>query len=302
MAPVERIYVAMGTTIRFLVYHDDPREALAAVHEAHDLVMRVHALMSVQESGSDLSVWNRANLHDVVDFDPLTVSAVDEALTYRRLTAARFDPTIGAAIPNQGHAVEVPVDDRTLEWDRGRGILLRQSTQVQLDLGGSAKGWAVDQAVDILRKRGVCSALVNAGGDLFVLGTPPEGNAWRIGVRRPDTGNHVAAEMDLRDCAVATSGGYERQGSTIVDPRDFHPIRFSGSTTVIAPRCGMADCLSTAAFVDRDVPLPPEAHLLTACPLDDGLQVSTSTGFPYELVSFDQPSGASVRRAAPANR
>jgi thiamine biosynthesis lipoprotein len=109
------------------------------------------------------------------------------------------------------------------------------------------KGWAVDEAVAMLRVAGARNAQVIAGGDLVAIGEPEPGRPWRIGVRHPDLPDDTAAILAIRDLAVATSGLYER-GDHIVDPHTGVPPRGLRSLTVVGPTLAFADAYATAGF------------------------------------------------------
>jgi thiamine biosynthesis lipoprotein len=115
------------------------------------------------------------------------------------------------------------------------------------DPTGLVKGWAVDEAVAILRLAGARNLQVAAGGDLVAAGEPSPGRAWRIGIRHPDLADDTAAILAARDLAVATSGLYER-GGHIRDPHTGDVPAQLRSMTVVGPRLGLADAFATAAF------------------------------------------------------
>lgn len=261
LACVERLYVSMGTTVRFQVFHPDAAEAAEAIREASDLIGRVHRLMSVQEEGSELAQWNRSSRGLDEPFDELTAAALDEAFHFASVTQGRFDPTVGAAVLALEHGSgPISQPERAGAWDHGNRRFIKTHPGVMLDLGGSAKGWAVDRAVEVLQRAGIGAAMVNAGGDLRVIGAPPGAEVWTIGIRDPCGPDGLIGTVALRDAAIATSGDYERaEGSTLVDPRDLRRVRFGGSASVVAPTCGMADCLATALCVEPDLRFLPGA-------------------------------------------
>ena len=136
------------------------------------------------------------------------------------------------------------------------GNQLRSSNSgVELDLGAYAKGYAVDIAIEALRKRGINNAIVNAGGNLRLIGSKGK-RPWRIGVRDP-RGTGVIASLETHgDEAVLTSGDYERyfdyQGQRyhhLIDPRSAAPARGALSVTVVANNGMLADAASTALFI-----------------------------------------------------
>ncbi len=125
----------------------------------------------------------------------------------------------------------------------------------RLDPTGVAKGWAVDEAVTILRMAGARNLQVGAGGDLVMAGEPEPGRRWRIGIRHPERADRVAAVLEITSLAVATSATYER-GAHIRDPWTGRPPTGLQSLTVVGPTLAMADAFATAAFAmgERGIP------------------------------------------------
>jgi len=112
----------------------------------------------------------------------------------------------------------------------------------RLDPSGLVKGWAVERAAGLLEATGARRFLIDAGGDVVLRGGP-----WRVGIRHPHRHDRLAAVLNLRDCAVATSGDYER-GPHIVDPHSGGPATGAVSVTIVGPDLGTADAYATAAF------------------------------------------------------
>jgi thiamine biosynthesis lipoprotein len=146
-----------------------------------------------------------------------------------------------------------------------------------LDLGGVAKGWAVDAAADVAAARwGNC--LVNVGGDLTVRGTKPGGRPWVIGVQDPRDPGAIFAKLALPPgMAVATSGDYQRNFEVdgviyhhLLDPATGRPARGANSATVVATTCALADAWATAAFV---LGAEDGIRLLEAMPTLEGILV-----------------------------
>jgi thiamine biosynthesis lipoprotein len=118
----------------------------------------------------------------------------------------------------------------------------------QLDPSAVVKGWSVDRAASMLMQGGAHDFCLNAGGDVVARGHPEPGRNWRVGIRHPVHADKVVAVVTATECAVATSGTYER-GPHIVDPRSTNPPEEFQSMTVVGPRLAFADAYSTAAFV-----------------------------------------------------
>ena len=192
---------------------------------------------------------------------PLVEEAVlDEVIAWFHDVDTRFSPYRADSEVTRVGAGELALDDAspdvramfTLADDlraRTGGFFDPRAHRVdgRPDPTGVVKGWAVDEAVAILRVAGARNAQVIAGGDLFALGEPEAGRAWRIGVRHPDRADRVAAVLEVRDRAVATSGLYER-GAHIVDPHTGTTPAGLRSLTVVGPTLALADAYATAGF------------------------------------------------------
>jgi FAD:protein FMN transferase len=147
---------------------------------------------------------------------------------------------------------------RAVELGRrgGEHVVLFHAPEIGIDLGGIAKGYAVDRAVESLRSWGVSNALVTAGGDLYALGHSPEGDPWQIGIQSPFDDGSLIATLPLEDGAIATSGDYQRyfehggrRYHHLLDPQTAEPHRGPvHSITVTASSCMTADAAATAIF------------------------------------------------------
>lgn len=179
-----------------------------------------------------------------------------------RLTKGFFDPTIGAvtrlwdfspnAIPphpdSLRNALTLVGFDRLISGELSEGVLL--------DFGGIAKGYACDRAIESLRRLGCSRAIINLGGDLSILGRRKDGKPWRIAIRHPRETHSFIGYLDVDQCAIATSGDYERffiyQGKRyhhIIDPKDGMPGSRCQSVTVVAASAWLADAMATALFL-----------------------------------------------------
>jgi thiamine biosynthesis lipoprotein len=172
-------------------------------------------------------------------------------------TDGAFDPTLGSRMAARGYnrhyatgaAIDAPgtrgASFRDVVLDAGdHTILLKRA--LTLDLGAVAKGLAVDAAARELQDfRDFC---IDAGGDIYCGGRNSRGERWRVGIRHPRQWNVLVDRVLVSDCAVCTSGDYER-GAHVLDPRDDTAASRVASATVIAPNAMLADAMATAAFV-----------------------------------------------------
>lgn len=203
---------------------------------------------------------------DIRDPDPggpagrAAATAVEAAVAWLREVDARFSPfradseirrldrgslALDDCHPDVRHVLRACADLR-LETD-GAFDIRGHRADGALDPSGFVKGWAIDEAADLLTAAGVRSFAINAGGDIVVRGEPAPGRAWRVGVRDPADARRVAAVLAVRDGAIATSGLYER-GAHIRDPRSGEVPGAYESVTVVGPTLGLADAWATAAF------------------------------------------------------
>ncbi len=135
------------------------------------------------------------------------------------------------------------------------GTIRSNNPDIKIDLGGIAKGYAVDRAIEQLQQLGIEHAIVNTGGDLRAIGARGERH-WNIGIRAPDGGDPVASLQPQGDESIFTSGDYERmftyEGKRyhhIIDPRNGWPASGTRSVTVIHPSATVADAAATALLV-----------------------------------------------------
>jgi len=203
---------------------------------------------------------------DVRDPDPggpagrAVATAVDAVVAWLREVDARFSPFRDASEIRRLDRGSLALDDchpdvrhvlracEDLRLATGGAFDVRgHRADDALDPSGFVKGWAVDEAADLLTAAGVRSFAINAGGDILARGEPAPGRAWRVGVRDPSDAGRVAAVFAIRDGAVATSGLYER-GAHIHDPRSGAVPGAYASVTVVGPTLGLADAWATAAF------------------------------------------------------
>lgn len=152
-------------------------------------------------------------------------------------------------------AVKPLVDHRNLLLDEVSHTIRFARPGVEIDLGGIAKGFAVELAANVLKRHGL-AGFIDAGGNQCMLGLPPGKSAWTVGVRDPDRADALIGTIDSPGGSVSTSAGYatfltgggKRYGH-IMDPRALHPSDACLSVTTIAPDGTLADAVSTAAYV-----------------------------------------------------
>ena len=239
------------------------------IRQAVDYVNQLENTISVTREGSELwavnhsqGAWTalssdtQALLSFALDMEERTGGALNIAL-YPALRLWGF--TTGSYQVPEAEALEAALaltDLEGVELDTEHSRV-RLESGMELDLGAVAKGYAGDRMAELLRACGVESAILNLGGNVQTVGKKPDGSLWRIGIQDPQDESGYLAALEVEDCAVVTSGGYQRyfeqDGETywhILDPETGAPAR-SGliSVTVTGPSGAVCDALSTSLFV-----------------------------------------------------
>jgi len=263
--------MSMGCAYAIVAYGRDAAALPGIVDAAFDEVDRIDRLMSHYKPQSALSRLNREAAAGPVAVDPELFGLIAESLRYSRESDGAFDITVGPLMKAWGFfrgGGRVPGDDDLAEL-RGRvgyeHVVLDPAQKtirfdrpgVELDLGGIAKGYAVDKAVELLRNRQVAAALVSAGGStVFGLGAPPGKPAWEVGIQDPVDPDATALTVRLKDRALSVSGSYEKsfekdgvRYSHIMDPRAGRPVQGVLSVAVLTGDGTAGDALDDAFFV-----------------------------------------------------
>lgn len=257
----------MGTRIAVELWHEEPAAAEAAIDAVMAEMRRVDELMSHYKPESQLSLVNREAGTRPVRVDPELAQLIARALGFSELTGGAFDisyASVGYLYEYREHrrpseaeieAALPGVDWRSIEVDLPASTVRFLKPGMRIDLGGIAKGHAVDRSIAILRARGIAHASVTAGGDSYLLGDR-RGRPWVVGIRHPDDPARVIARIPLADAAISTSGDYERyfdEGGVryhhIINPRTGRSATGVRSATVIAPASTLAEGLTKGAFI-----------------------------------------------------
>jgi thiamine biosynthesis lipoprotein len=263
----QREEAIMGTRVAVELWADDPGLAARAMEAVIAEMRRTDELMSTYKPESQLSRVNAEAHERPVEVDPEIVDIVAKSFEFSRLSDGAFDVTyasVGYLYDYRAHArptaeqvaAALPgVDYRQVQVDRDRNTIRFLRKGVRVDLGGIAKGRAVDRGIEILRALGIEHAMVNAGGDTRLLGDR-RGKPWIVGIRDPRNEGRMVTRLPLEDEAISTSGDYERYFEE--DGVRYHHILVPGtgqsarevrSATVIGADATLTDALSTTVFV-----------------------------------------------------
>lgn len=263
--------MSMGCAYAIVAYGHDGGALPGIVEAAFDEVDRMDRLMSHYKPESALSRLNREGAAGPVAVDPELFGLIAESLRYSRESDGAFDITVGPLMKAWGFfrgGGRVPGDDELAAvrsrvgyehviLDAARKTVRFDRPGVELDLGGIAKGYAVDKAVELLRRRQVAAALVSAGGStVYGLGAPPGKPAWEVAVQDPVDPDTTALTVRLNDRALSVSGSYEKsfekdgvRYSHIMDPRTGRPVQGVLSVAVLTGDGTAGDALDDVLFV-----------------------------------------------------
>jgi FAD:protein FMN transferase len=271
MRETTRAFRAMSTDVEVAVVTDSGRrrEAESALRDVERLFRSTEATLSRFRLDSELSALNAA-VGEPFQASRLLFSAVSAAVEAARATNGLFDPTVLGMLIAAGYdrSFELLPEERGAEpapprpgavWSDIRLIPATQTIVLPancgLDLGGIGKGWTVDRAVESLA--GFQNYAIDAGGDIALGGRQADGSLWSIGVEDPLGLDRDVLQLELSDCAIATSSVAHRRwrfGNRaqhhLIDPRTGRPAR-SGilAATVIAPSVARAETLAKAALL-----------------------------------------------------
>lgn len=251
----------LGTLVEITIA--DPlgdAELISCFNDAFARVAEVHRLMSFHDPASDVSRINRAAIGESVEIHAHTYEVIRCALSLAAATGGVFDVTCAPKLVEWGYLPapagnlpeHVPGHSALVLQD---GYRIEKTSAAWIDLGGIAKGYAVDLALAALQQSGIRSACVNAGGDLRAFGDI----AYPVAIRHPLYPHAAALQTELREEALATSGTYfsrkrinDRESSALVNGSNGQPITAGFSASIRAPTCMLADALTKIVMASAD--------------------------------------------------
>lgn len=257
---------AMDTVMTFTVIHEDGDELII---DAEQEIRRLENLLSITMENSEISRLNAAAGKEAVEVSKDTWILLEAGKNLGAGTGGAFDIAISPVVKAWGFTEEehhVPTQeelDALLPLTNPDDVILDKMTVflqqegMAVDLGGITKGYASDEVAAMLKGKGVESAIFSLGGNVYGIGTKPDGNKWEVALANPLDANDYCGLISIEDCAVVTSGGYQRYFEEngkkyhhIIDPATGYPAE-NGllSVTIICESGTEADVLSTALFV-----------------------------------------------------
>lgn len=252
---------ALNTICRQTVYSGNAD----VMTEAEKLLFDIDARMSLYKENSEVDAINDSA--DFVKVSQDTYEVISLAKEVSVKTDGTFDITMGILtrewdIVNNPHVPADSVIQNLLQYVGYEKIELadgkvKTPKETVIDLGGIAKGYAADKVVELYHEKGVESAIINLGGNVYAIGKKPDGTRFKIGVADPENSADYFAIVELEDMALVTSGAYERNFTQdgilyhhILDPETGYPSDSDlKSVSIICKESAVADALSTSVFI-----------------------------------------------------
>jgi thiamine biosynthesis lipoprotein len=261
----------MDSYVSITVVSDSRENSRSAVEQAFAAIESFGKRINFYSDTSELAMINRSAGAAGTPVSPDTLDIIKKAVFVSEASGGAFDPTVGPVVQLWDfHETVKPRPDnikdrlplvnyRNIIIEKDKALVMLKKKNMLLDLGGIAKGYAADIAVDILKKNGISSGLVAIAGDIRAFGLKPGGKPWNIGIKNPrqkDRSDEIIAKIPLTDKAISTSGDYERffivdnkRYHHLLDPKTGFPAYRSRSVSIIADKGVFADAFSTAVFV-----------------------------------------------------
>lgn len=257
----------MGTTVSVELWAEDEQQGQRAMAAVFAEMRRIDKAMNPWDEHSELAAINRQAAIAPVLISEELQQLISKALYYSRLSEGAFDISFASVSQyyrfrsakkpsaQQRQQLQGAINYHNLVLDEKNRSLFFKDARISIDLGGIAKGHAVDRGIALLQSHGIHSAIVSAGGDSRVLGDK-HGRPWVMGIQHPRKKDQHALRIPLANTAISTSGDYERffmEGEIrhhhIINPQTAESARAVQSVTVLADKAVDSDALSTTVFV-----------------------------------------------------
>ena len=261
-------YEIFGTNVSIQFWSDDPTKAELLLERSEAELWRIHNQLSPYLEDSELSKVNKNAFNQTIPISEELSLLIDKSLYFSDISNGAFDITFASLgflydyregqkpSDKEIDRLKSAINYRLIDFDKDNNQIRFSSKNMKIDLGGIAKGYAIDRAASLLSASGVTNAAITAGGDSIVIGDK-RGLPWIVGVRNPRA-EGSAVRIPLENAAISTSGDYERffiDQSTgerihhILNPKSGKSANKVASVSVIGPRGLDTDPLSTTLFV-----------------------------------------------------
>jgi FAD:protein FMN transferase len=266
-------YILMGTTVSITAVAGSRSQADNAISKAVEKIKALERILSYYDESSELNTVNTKAFEEEIQISDELFEVIEKAVHFYELTNGAFDCTVAPILEiwrsysKRGQSPPQSALDQAQPHIGSDKIILNKNKQtirlatpkMRLDLGGIAKGYAVDKAIEAIRACGIEGGLIDAGGDIRCFGRLARGKSqWFIGLQNPsiDSKENIILKFAIEDKAIATSGNYyrfviagEKKISHIINPALKNSAEGLSSVSIIAAEATIADALSTAVTV-----------------------------------------------------
>ena len=267
-SPLKRTELLMGTTVSVTLFdHQDE----AILDDAFSLVKELENELSLNKESTLLTELNASSGIAPFKVNDTLFDIVQKGVYYSELTHGSFDLSVGpivklwsiglpeARVPSQAEidAALPLIGYKNIILDEAESTIYLKKPNMQLDLGGIAKGYTADALADLLSSKGVEHALIDLGGNIYTLGTKVDGSLWKVGIQDPfESRNNTVGYISVANQSIVTSGIYERYLEAdgkkyhhILDPSTGYPFDNDlAGITIISDKSVDGDALSTSVF------------------------------------------------------
>ena len=289
----------MGTAIHVELWHTDKVAAKNNIQYVFDEMQRIDRLMSPYKKESEISLINDQATKHPVKISSELFNLIQQSINMSQLSNGAFDITFASIghrydyrkkqQPSKKEIAEnlKSINYKNIQLNKNNQTIFFTRAGTRIDLGGIAKGHAVDNAIKILQQHGIQQAMVSAGGDTRIIGDK-KGRPWYVGIRHPRKKNESAVVLPLSQTAISTSGDYERyfikdgvRHHHIIKPSTGDSARELRSVSILADRSTTADALSTTVFIlglNKGMKLVASLKNIEAIIIDNNGQMHYSSG------------------------
>jgi FAD:protein FMN transferase len=261
----------MGNRFELSVVTEDKLWAGEVIDAGIEEIRRIERLLTTFNEESQTSLINRNAGIQPALVDREVYNIIERSVRISELTDGAFDITYGSidkrfwnfdthmtSLPDPATARQLVrlINYKNILLDSDNCTVFLKEKGMRIGFGGIGKGYAAEQAKNVMKSMGAASGIVNASGDLCTWGSQPGGTPWTIGIADPNLKHHIISYLEVSDTAIATSGSYEKfaviggkKYSHTINPKTGYPVSGIKSTTIICPNAEIADAMATPVTV-----------------------------------------------------
>lgn len=294
----------MGTAIHVELWHSNKIIAKENIQRVIDEMNRIDSLMSPFKKDSEISLINKQASTSPLKISSELFNLIQQSINMSNLSNGAFDITFASIgymynyrEKRKPTKKEISknlklINYKNIKLNKNDKTIFFNAAGIRIDLGGIAKGYAIDRSIELLKRHGITRAMVSAGGDTKILGDK-NGRPWLVGIRHPRKKDKSSIVIPLKHTAISTSGDYERffikdgiRHHHIISPQTGQSARELQSVSIIGKDATTTDALSTTVFIlglDKGMKLISSLKGIEAIIIDNKNKIHYSTGLTKPL-------------------